>query len=192
LANPFFPLAAKIIQGRLDMRLLPFHLDGICVPWNNDGRGNEDCGAGKGVRNLMMVPTFFKNVGITEGDVKTENGSSGCARKQHCPAFGDEARTARAINGKGRIRASSQATNHFHEGAGSAARTRSPRRAVTLPQDYPSDDFAIEILAGHDHDAALSPKPGRGKNLAVPEGIDQPLPHLARRLPVFPAKDFPA
>jgi hypothetical protein len=42
--------------------------------------------------------------------------------------------------------------------------------------DAAGNVFAIEVLAGHNDDATFAPKPGGGKNAAMPEGENDLFP----------------
>src|SRR5262249_10936516 len=56
-----------------------------------------------------------------------------------------------------------------------AAAARSAYRAETQPLDDPGDVLAVEAAADHHCDFLPAPDPRRGKNRAMPEGINHGL-----------------
>ena len=92
---------------------------------------------------------------------------------QRAPGCADRAGTARAVDREGRDAAGIELTAQLHERARAAARRRSPGRPKPEPGHQPGNPFAVEVLAGHGHDAAIAPIEGRGQDPAVPQREDR-------------------
>jgi hypothetical protein len=191
LLFPVLTSSPQFIQGGLDFGKLGglFALVGF-APHSNRRR-NENRRAAESVRNFRLVPALAKYPGSREDDVEAEYGGSGGLGEQDCPGFGKVARPARTINRECRVPPCSRRPNHFFERPGRASRAGAAGGAVSVLLNDPSNVFAVEILAGHHHNPASSPEPSGGKDLAMPESINNAFAGFLRHLVIFPAEDLP-
>src|SRR5947208_1124034 len=144
------------------------------------------------MRDLRPVPALAKGPGARGNDVKAQNRRARGLREQHRAGFRHVTRPARPVHGEGSEAALSDRPDHLHQRARAAPAARPARRAVTVLPDDSAYVLAVEVLAGHYHDAAPSPEPRRGKNFAVPESVDQTFSELESGFEVLPAHYFPA
>ena len=92
---------------------------------------------------------------------------------QTAPGCADRAGPRGPSTVKAATRPVLQLTAQLHERARAAARRRSPGRPKPEPGHQPRNPLAVEVLAGHGHDAAIAPVEGRGQDPAVPQREDR-------------------
>ena len=96
------------------------------------------------------------------------------------------------VDSEGGISALTNMLSHFNQCAHAAAGTGSSGCAVAKSADTLRDHFAIEVHARHDHDAALSPVVGGGKDTPMPKGEYRAISGFVDFFEVFAADRFPA
>ena len=115
-----------------------------------------------------MIPAIELDL-VFQGNMKAEDGGPGLEGEQNGALFSDVAGAAWAVDREGGVAALADQLRHFRQGAHPAARAGAAGGAVTEALDALGDGFAVEIHAGHDDDAAVSPVVRRRKNAPVPE-----------------------
>ena len=99
-------------------------------------------------------------------------GTSGGAGQQHRTFFGDEARTAWAVDGEGRAAAVNHERVHLQQAALASAGTGAAYRYIAEAANDARDELAVVALAGEDGEIPVAENPGRSQNTTVPEGIN--------------------
>ena len=135
------------------------------------------------LRDLRAVPAPRRPVAVRL-DVKRQDRVAGRAGQPDGARLRDARRAARAVDRERRRRARPPAR-------AAAAPARARRRATSIRARcrtrtgamMPRDPLAVEVLAGHDDDAAVAEVERRGQDAAVPEREDRlaARPRSARR-----------
>src|ERR1700722_283670 len=120
------------------------------------------------------------------------NRAAGAAGENQRAGFGNVARAARAIGGKGDVFSGFELVGQRHQAFNRSARRTSLRGAETEAFDDAAGPLAVEIYGVHDHHAAIAPDPGGGEDAAVPERADAGFTPLGNLNGVVDSHDFEA
>src|SRR3984957_4614117 len=120
------------------------------------------------------------------------NGAAGAAGEDYGAGFGDVARAAGPVDGKGDVLPCFELAAHGQQAFDGAARRTALRGAKSEAFDDAASPLAVKIHGVHDDDAAIAPDPGGGEDAAMPEGADARLAGAANLDGVLDADDFEA
>ena len=146
---------------------------------------------GEGNRNLKFIPALQLDL-MFHGDVEAKDCGSRFESQQYGTLFGDIAWTARSINGERRVFSASNIPHQLSQCPEAPSRAGAARGAETKPLDTLRDAFAVQILTGHDNNAAIPPVVRRRKNAAVPESEDGAMTGLQNGIVVVLTDRAPA
>ena len=156
-----------------------------------NGRCLQDDGPCEGKRELELVPAFQLNL-VLHRDVKTENCGPGFPGEQYRTLLGHIPWSSGAIDGKGGVAALADMPGHFRKSTKATPGAGASRSAIAEALNALRDSVPVAIHAGHDHDAAIAPVIGSGKNPAVPKGENRAIAGLIDRLQVSITHRLPA